>query len=166
MAILGLGSLLSGLGKFASTALPIAGGIAQTVSAFRGGGGSRAVTMAGPGMTPTLGRLGRLAGPAIGGGALLGAVGGMAFRGLSGGGCPPGKMAVNGRCRRMVCRINRCTGQQEWVPAPKRMNVTNVRALRRSLRRVEGFERVARRVLRITTGRQPAVRFKKRGRKR
>jgi hypothetical protein len=46
-------------------------------------------------------------------------------------------------------------------PRRRRMHVTNVKALRRALRRVEGFERIARKVLRITTGKQPTVRFKR-----
>jgi hypothetical protein len=43
----------------------------------------------------------------------------------------------------------------------RRMRATNVKALRRALRRVHGFERVARKVLRISTGRPVRVRFRK-----
>jgi len=48
----------------------------------------------------------------------------------------------------------------------RRMRVTNVRALGRALRRVEGFERVARRVLRITAPRLKVRGFKRKARAR
>jgi len=48
----------------------------------------------------------------------------------------------------------------------RRMRVTNVRALGRALRRVEGFERVARRVLRITAPRLKVRGFKRKPRRR
>lgn len=50
----------------------------------------------------------------------------------------------------------------------RRMNVANVRALRRSIRRLSGFEKLARRVLRITSPRKAHVisGFKRRTRKR
>jgi hypothetical protein len=43
----------------------------------------------------------------------------------------------------------------------RRMRATNVKALRRALRRVHGFERIARKVLRISTGRPVRVRFRR-----
>jgi hypothetical protein len=48
----------------------------------------------------------------------------------------------------------------------RRMNVTNPKALRRSIRRLTGFEKLARRVLRITTHKPVTVHGFKRGRKR
>src|SRR6267142_4826366 len=50
----------------------------------------------------------------------------------------------------------------------RRMNVTNVRALRRSIRRAQGFAKLAKRVLRFTSPRAPRGRavFKTRTRKR
>lgn len=49
----------------------------------------------------------------------------------------------------------------------RRMNVANTRALRRSIRRLSGFEKLAKRVLRITTHRPVSVHgFKKRRRTR
>jgi len=50
----------------------------------------------------------------------------------------------------------------------RRMNVTNVRALRRSIRRAQGFAKLAKRVLRFTSPRAPRGRavFKHRTRKR
>ncbi len=49
----------------------------------------------------------------------------------------------------------------------RRMNVTNVRALRRSIRRCQGFAKLAKRVLRFTSPRPPRgrVTFKHRARK-
>ncbi len=49
-------------------------------------------------------------------------------------------------------------------PRHRRMRATNVKALRRALRRVHGFERIARKVLRISTGHPVRVRFRKRKR--
>lgn len=48
----------------------------------------------------------------------------------------------------------------------RHMNVTNPRALRRSIRRLTGFEKLARRVLRITTHKPVTIHGFKRGRKR
>src|SRR5713101_2055683 len=50
----------------------------------------------------------------------------------------------------------------------RRMNVTNVRALRRSIRRAHGFAKLAKRVLHFTSPRAPRGRalFKRRARKR
>ena len=50
----------------------------------------------------------------------------------------------------------------------RRMNVCNVRALRRSIRRAQGFARVAKKVLRFTSPKAPRGRavFKRRTRKR
>ena len=49
----------------------------------------------------------------------------------------------------------------------RRMRVTNVKALRRAIRRASGFARIARRVLRFTSPKPPRGRvfFKSRGRK-
>lgn len=43
----------------------------------------------------------------------------------------------------------------------RRMNVCNMRALNRALRRVRGFEKKARRVLTITTGKKVRTKFKR-----
>ncbi len=50
----------------------------------------------------------------------------------------------------------------------RRMNVTNVRALRRSIRRAQGFAKLAKRVLHFTSPRPPRGRvvFKRRAKKR
>ncbi len=44
----------------------------------------------------------------------------------------------------------------------RRMNLCNMRALNRAIRRVRGFEKRARKVLTITTGKRPGVRLKRR----
>lgn len=55
-------------------------------------------------------------------------------------------------------RRGRAAAAQAVPGAPRRyrrMNVTNVRALRRSIRRCQGFSRLAKRVLRFTSPRPP-----------
>lgn len=140
-------SVLSGLGTLARQAIPLLGGaavagIAGRIAGKVGGGAQLALPGIGVpavrslgGMLPTAAR--RLGGAAL---PLAAGVGSsvLATR-LAGGG-----FVVQRRRRRM--------------------NVTNVRALRRSLRRVEGFEKVCKRVLTITTGRRPKTRFKRRRR--
>lgn len=145
MAILGLPTILSkfptvtsAIGKFGGTALQLATGAAAVYGAFKGGGGG---PVAQPGGLPI---------PYQSGGRLssrrvTSRQTGMLKASNAPGYAIPYETDAWGRVR---------------YPR-KRMNVCNVRALRRAIRRVEGFERVARKVLRITTGRQPSVRFKR-----
>lgn len=127
----------------------------------------------------------------FGGAAISGALGGLAAATAGGGGGPPVPVAQPGGLPISTGQLRRLNGGLPAVRgritmgqlAPggvlrpidprtgfpfgegrrrRRMSVTNVRALRRALRRVEGFEKVCRRVLTITTGRQPKVRFKRR----
>lgn len=77
----------------------------------------------------------------------------------AGGGMVPGMGAARGY------HISRRTGQ---MVRNRRMRVTNPRALRRAIRRANGFARLAKRVLHFTSPRAPRGRavFKKRTRKR
>jgi hypothetical protein len=67
-------------------------------------------------------------------------------------GCPPGYHL--GTHKSLMHPFGGCARN-------RRMNVANVHALRRSIRRLTGFEKLARRVLRITSPRPVRVGFKR-----
>lgn len=136
-AIKGVGSVLGGVlpgGGLISKATSMAG------SAISAAGRSKAGTIAKGAITvakshPVL--------TAAGGAAAVGALG--AGVGMMHAPAPAGGMTIRGG---MGGRINPRTG----LPMRRRhMRVTNVRALHRALRRAEGFERLAKRVLHVTS---------------
>ena len=72
----------------------------------------------------------------------------------------PGQDAVTYTTRARHLQLARGAGPDEY-PVYRRMNVGNVRALRRSMRRVQGFAKLAKRVITFTHH----VKMKKRRRK-
>lgn len=147
-------SVLGKLAGVAASAIPGVGPIVRGVTTIAGGLAGklakRPVGIAGPLALPggamaqrvlpgLKGALGKIPkGVLVAGGAAAGAAGALGLR-----------AALAGGARR------------------RRMNVCNVRALRRSIRRAEGFSRLARRVLRFTSPRPPRGRaiFKSRKRR-
>lgn len=140
-------SVISGLGTLARQAIPLLGGaavagIAGRIAGKVGGGSQLALPGIGVPATRSLSGMLPAASRRLGGAmvpAAAGVAGSVLAARIGGGG-----FVVQRRRRRM--------------------NVTNVKALRRSLRRVEGFEKVCKRVLTITTGKRPKTRFKRRRR--
>jgi hypothetical protein len=147
-------SLLSSVGGFLATkALPFLGGaatIAGGLGAIFGGGGAGgglpATTQAG--VLPGAGRLG----------GMLGRAGTRALPALRRAAPVLGTVAASGAVEYVLDKFGNVKAKRRY----RRMNVCNVRALRRSLRRIEGFEHVARRVLSITHHKKVGTRFKRR----
>jgi hypothetical protein len=79
-----------------------------------------------------------------------------AAAGIAAGAGTMGAMGGSSAAKAHVKRIKSALG----LPHHKRMHVTNTKALHRALRRVKGFERVARRVLSITHHKPVRVHFK------
>lgn len=149
----GFGSFFGGLFKKAVGFIPGVGPALSAMIPSGGGAASRAIARVAPGPIMNVGgqvmrRVGRaiIKHPVLSGAAAAGVIG---AGGVAAGRASRGMMAGGGRRHR-------------------RMNVTNVRALRRSIRRAQGFAKLAKRVLHFTSPRPVRGRalFKARRRKR
>lgn len=155
------------LGKMVSTAgafIPGVGGIAAKVGGLLGKAGQ---TPAGAIAISPARKLGQVAGSVVrtvGSHPVISAAGGAAVAGLAGAAVEH-RMAGGAGAQRGF-HVSRKTGK---VVRNRHMRVTNPKALRRSLRRVAGFARMARRVLHFTHPRASRgaahFRFPKRRRK-
>lgn len=157
----GFFGFLGGLAKSAVGMIPgIGAPMARVLERVGGGGATRAISVATPGIV-------RRAGGIIARHPVLSAAGAAGVIGLGagagaealmagGGACPKGFHPCKSRhgCRRGACVRNR------------RMHVTNPRALRRAIRRASGFAHLARKVMRFTSPRPPRGRAYFRARKR
>jgi hypothetical protein len=136
-------------GKGAQKALPAAAGVATTGIVRRAG------TMMGAGAAS----VGRIISkhPVLSAAGAAGAIGTLAGR-------EEGMMGMQPRGQRGF-HVSKKTGR---VVRNRRMHVTNPKALRRAIRRAQGFAKLARRVLRFTSPRAPRGRpvFKHRKRAR
>jgi hypothetical protein len=147
-------SFLSGLGKIfggiASDVLPVVSRIgtlihpAATAAGKAATVGIDAAASAGRTVARTIGQH-----PVLAAAGAASAAGAAAAGGLMGGG-------TSGMQRKLHPAVKRALG----IPHHRRMHVTNTKALHRALRRVKGFEHVAKRVLSITHPRPTRVHFK------
>jgi hypothetical protein len=145
----GFFSFLGGLAKKAVGFIPGVGPIASSALSMIPSGGSKLqkISTAARAMTKTAGAI-IVKHPVLSGAAAAGVVGAgasMASRRMGG---VSGRAAMGGMRRH------------------RRMRVTNPKALRRALRRAQGFEKLARRVLHVTSAKRVKVHgFKRVGRK-
>jgi hypothetical protein len=152
-------SFLSGLGKIfgtvASDVLPVVSRIGAAIHPAATAAG-KAATVA----LDTAGSAAKAVGGAVRAHPVLAAAGAASAAGMAAaGGLMGGGTTAKGKLHPAV---KRALG----IPHHRRMHVTNTRALHRALRRVKGFERVAKRVLSITHHRPTKVHFKFRRHKR
>lgn len=142
------------LGKAASFLIP------KVVGMFKGGGATKVLASAGP----AIASIGRRVGIAVakhpvlsaaGAAGTIGVLGGVGATRMSG----AGTNALGGRHTRMVGAPGR---------RGRRMHVTNVKALRRAIRRAHGFEKLARKVMGFSSPHKPKGRayFKRKARAR
>jgi hypothetical protein len=152
-------SFLSGLGKIfgtvASDVLPVVSRIGAAIHPAATAAG-KAATVA----LDTAGSAAKAVGGAVRAHPVLAAAGAASAAGLAAaGGVMGGGTTAKGKLHPAV---KRALG----IPHHRRMHVTNTKALHRALRRVKGFEHVAKRVLSITHHRPTKVHFKFRRKRR